>query len=946
MIGRSHPAAAVLHVTTVVAAYTALFTLLFAGPIATHTYLADSDLYEYYLPIFLAPITTWSTFEFSGLPAFADPGDFTVYPTHFLFARVIGSWTGFLVSTFVLAAAFTYAYVYRLTGSRAAAAFAGAAYAMCEAMLERIPHLGILNCFAWLPLILLAIEGVRGEHRRTWIAVGGAAVACAFLAGHPQPAVYTVYFTALYALAGGVADRLDRRYFMSVAAMFALAGLLAAVKAVPLAEASAVMARQEVNVGQFIYHGNSVPELLSFLFPTILHDGREAPTYVGLTTLAFAMMGVTLVRRDWRIVFWTCVAAFAVLMGAGAATPVPQLAYAVIPLYQKFRVAARHLFLAAFAAVFIAACAIAALQRGDMSWRRTRAAVGALAGLVGAAAVLQAWMPSMFAYEQRRIPAIVLPILPTSVWIQLGIALLSLTAVLLAARRRGAGVTMAVATIVLCGDLVNAVPYSVRTGLDFTTIPRDAARPDVHALKLARALAPLHQRALAFGGTQGDAVLPAAWARLWQIPIAGGYGPMLLDRYSRLGSIGTNGSVRPSVLSAADRSLDMMAVRYVMVQARDVPSPETFEREGFTWGRTEMGIPVGRPDCNIPYPRTASVPLPPDVEVHAIGLVTHLVCGEDIPQDTVAVRLSLVGADGSRQEHEMRAGVETAETGLESSDISDRVRHHGPAIRFEDAAARGIRSFTRLTLAKPVRGGRIDVETPQPLGWLSIDRISFMDGSGHSHPVATPALWLDDAERWRLTERFATSRVTDRGADTQEKGETDYAVYENLRALPLAWIATEVRPISDADAIEAVHRGQLPYGTPFDPKQTALVDPDDGAAPGPFTAGASTASVEEIADGRFVVAVSTTGGGYLVLSENIYPGWRARIDGVPANVRRTNLSMQGVVVPAGRHTVVFELVSNTRRAGIALSIGGLVVCLVLLASDYRQARHSARAHAA
>ena len=167
MVGRSHATAAVLHAATVVAAYTALFTLLFAGPIVTHTYLADSDLYEYYLPIFLAPITTWSTFEFSGLPAFADPGDFTVYPTHFLFARVIGSWTGFLVSTFVLAAAFTYAYVYRLTRSRAAAAFAGAAYAMCEAMLERIPHLGILNCFAWLPLILLAIEGVRGKHRRT-----------------------------------------------------------------------------------------------------------------------------------------------------------------------------------------------------------------------------------------------------------------------------------------------------------------------------------------------------------------------------------------------------------------------------------------------------------------------------------------------------------------------------------------------------------------------------------------------------------------------------------------------------------------------------------------------------------------------------------------------------------------------------------------------------------
>src|SRR5438093_3889642 len=102
--------AAALHALAVVAAYTLLFTWLFAYPIVSHRYLTESDLYEYYLPIFLAPITTWSVFEFSGLPAFADPGDFISYPPHFLFARVIGSWTGFIVSALVMAACFTYAY--------------------------------------------------------------------------------------------------------------------------------------------------------------------------------------------------------------------------------------------------------------------------------------------------------------------------------------------------------------------------------------------------------------------------------------------------------------------------------------------------------------------------------------------------------------------------------------------------------------------------------------------------------------------------------------------------------------------------------------------------------------------------------------------------------------------------------------------------------------------
>ena len=57
---------------------------------------------------------------------------------------------------------------------------------------------------------------------------------------------------------------------------------------------------------------------------------------------------------------------------------VTQVIYAVIPLYQKFRVGARHLFLAAFGASFLAGYAIAALQRGEIGASRVRGAAIAL----------------------------------------------------------------------------------------------------------------------------------------------------------------------------------------------------------------------------------------------------------------------------------------------------------------------------------------------------------------------------------------------------------------------------------------------------------------------------------------------------------------------------------------------------------------------------------------
>ena len=934
---RPRPPAA-LHAFLVVSAFAIVFTWLFAQPIITHRYLSESDLYEYYLPIFLAPITTWSSFEFSGLPAFADPGDFTSYPPHFFFARIVGSWTGFIVSAFVLAAVFTYAYVYRITRSRTAAAFAGLAYGMSEAMVERLAHLGTTHCFAWLPLILLAIEGVRAEHRRRWIAIGGIGVAAAFLSGHPQPAIYTVYFTALYALVGAIAERADRRYYASVAAMYFVGGLLASIKAIPLVEASFLMARQVVNLGQFTAHGNTPAQMLSALFPVIQHEGREAPTYVGLATLVFAFVGVSLIRRNWRVAFWVCVAILALLISAGEVTPVPRLLYAVVPLYQKFRVGSRHLFLAAFGAAFLAGYAIAAIQRADIGRARVSAAAATLLILVIGGAVIQTMSPATFEYEVRLEP-FRLPVWNTGVWIQLAIAATTIIAALFVRPGRRFVLTVAMMMAILFADNLYSLPYSVTAmGLVPVTIPREAAAPSVDAQRVKRQLQPLRQRALAIGGTHRDAVIPAAFARLWQIPIAGGYGPMLLERYSQLAMMGTNGSVRPSVLGTDDVALDLLAVRYILVQRDDIAEPATMERNGVVWDANELGMPVGRPDCGHAYARSTSVPLPPDVNIASIAIVTHLRCSEDVPGGAEVMRLRVVDAGGAIiGEQSLRAGVDTAETGLGDAAILRRAHHQVPTNLFDgSSAAPALRFFTRIALPRTAKGGRLELDAPGTNGWITIDRLTIVDDTGQSHPMGAPRMWLHDSTRWREVNRFSTSRLSDRGAAEDAADDVPYVVLENLRALPRAWVVPNVKVFDDGDALEAIRRSQFPDGARFDPRQTALGSPEAGPSVGPFPPGASSAKVEQISDGHITVTVSTTGGGFVVLSETDYPGWRARIDGNLAPVRRTDVALQGVVVPPGNHTVEFELASMTQRAGTALSVAGLLICVVLISSGVRK----------
>ena len=74
------------HSAVVFLGFTCLFCWLFADPLLNGTYLSESDLYDFYLPIFLSPRMVWSSFEFAGIPLFADPENMTWYPVHFLFS--------------------------------------------------------------------------------------------------------------------------------------------------------------------------------------------------------------------------------------------------------------------------------------------------------------------------------------------------------------------------------------------------------------------------------------------------------------------------------------------------------------------------------------------------------------------------------------------------------------------------------------------------------------------------------------------------------------------------------------------------------------------------------------------------------------------------------------------------------------------------------------------
>jgi uncharacterized membrane protein YfhO len=71
---------------------------------------------------------------------------------------------------------------------------------------------------------------------------------------------------------------------------------------------------------------------------------------------------------------------------------------------------------------------------------------------------------------------------------------------------------------------------------------------------------------------------------------------------------------------------------------------------------------------------------------------------------------------------------------------------------------------------------------------------------------------------------------------------------------------------------------------------------------------------------RVVVRAVTDVRALLVLADTWFPGWRAKIDGRPAPVIRTDQLLRGVVLPAGTHTVEFTYVPWSWRIGWIVSL--------------------------
>jgi hypothetical protein len=932
---------AVRHGSLVLLFYTLLFLLFFSPVLLSNSLIGTGDTVFYHIPYFYAKKVLWDPLLLSGFPMMADPQVMTWYPPAFIFSLFPGSWNYFVISAYVMAACFAYGYVYTLTASRVAGTLSGIVYGMTGFMVAQLDHAAIIHTAAWLPLIIWSLERLRQKLSAAWFAVGCVAVACINFAGHSQIFVYSMMAAFAYALVLGLIAPVGRvRYYLLCALMFTLGVGLAAVQIVPMMELVRLSLRSKIPFEIFI--GFSLPpqQILMLVFPALFgglsaygdtpYFGKwnfiEIAGYLGLLSLMLAGLGLAAHRQRVVSMFWVSVGVTALVLAMSGETPVAQLTYQV-PVINLFRAQARYYCLLAFAISVLAGLGASAVVAG----RVTRRVL--LGTLLSSSAVMLICLAGLYftpvnAYAAKNGFAAVslLPWRNRAVGVPLLLFLICSTALFYWHARPASRLRIALLVLAALADMCSFGLWYAR---DYRSPKDGVSAPPATVARYKPELTATNQRIMPVRGAWGTFnELPPNYSRLWGVPSASIYSPLVLTDVQRFLSMHTVGDLDPTWQKGDDQSLNLMAVRYVFTPRLKL----TEEAHGATWFAGDSVFSLGS-GCNIPNPRTVRIEVPHPSSATKIGVVSLLGCSTDLEDGAEVLRILVTDVDGKTDSLSMRAGVDTSEWAYDCDDVRPQMKHRRAAI-FKSfslergrAACEGHEYLTRLPLKELGAIKSIVLEWAGASGAIGIKKLTLIDErTGRSVPFGALPDSIYDESRWRRLEDI----------------NNEISVYENLRAMPRAWLAREVISLKPDETLAVIKSSRLPDGRVFDPSRTALMEEplklDAGG--GEDVKGEGGVEVLAASGSHMELRTRSAAPSLLVLSDTYYPGWRATVDGRAAEVYRTDFALRGVQVPSGNHTVRLEFRPKSFYYGLLLSSLSFVVMVIMLFRLARAARRS------
>jgi hypothetical protein len=360
------------------------------------------------------------------------------------------------------------------------------------------------------------------------------------------------------------------------------------------------------------------------------------------------------------------------------------------------------------------------------------------------------------------------------------------------------------------------------------------------------------------------------------------------------------------VLDGIDQSLDILSTRYVFLPKSLADSTVANDEN--------LKISLGS-GCGTQQFNSTKLQVPAKLNVTAVSIVSSLGCSTRVPNNAEVLRILITDANGKVVTQSLRAGRDTSEWAYSCSDVLPLMQHQQapvfesfPVVRESFPTCEGHRYVTTLTVDKLSNVKSLELEWIGSSGMIDIQKVSLIDHETKQiYPITKMSTSLADTNRWRHVEDI-----------------NETSVYENLRAMPRAWLVPELVSASSDQILNAIKTSKLPDGRFFNSSKIALV-----RNPLRFKAEnedvAATANVVNLSDTEVEVKTNSSSPAFLVLSDVYYPGWKAKIDEKNVQLFQTNYVLRGVLVPSGEHVVKFEFKSTSFHLGVGISFASLVL---------------------
>lgn len=846
----------------------------------------------------------WTTNLFGGYPLFSMAQLGLAYPLTWGYFVLPPHWAEqiYIALPFLLASIFTFLYARQIGLSAEASMLAGLSFAYGGFFMPTL--IGFLtNGVMWLPLILIAIERSKTARLAPWLLLSTFCYTMSVLNGHGQSFVYVGVLAITYSIATTIFVSRDQSLAVRLRPLVVgVGGILFAtgLSSFQTFETLAVVPlslRRTLDYTTFSEGSLSVAVLgKSFLSPRF--NLVDVATYIPLLGAFLALYSLTQIRKNALIGFWLIIAVAAFILMLGSNTPLYQFVHK-LPFINLFRVPARHSFEWTFALSVLSGFGLDAATNTFKKRSSTTLTILTCCLLVLAVVLGIYW--THYSSEAGYI-----------------ISKLVFTSVLLVA----AWMTFRLLKprlAVTCALIVIACFFEAFIIFDHLWLTNRRQVGTQQFLSPAPATRFIQQLPANDGRVYTDGPhISDNFDSFDLLPYFGlsgiaGYEPLMLTRFSEaMGNVSLNTSeLRKglksdgSLLEPDSHVLDLLHTKYVTTfwDLGD-KQDESQKRDGITFIATASPI-------RLKSRESASFTVS-EANADVLGVVSSLAYASSLVQGERVAIVRLQSLSGTIHERELVAGVHTAEWAHERADLREVIPHQLPPV-FDSVPGDDRNSFqAKRYLAK------VDISDREPLKRVSIENVSgvelllwkltlFDSASQTSFPIS-----LLGPDRWETL--YNKNRVV---------------VLRNRRALPRAWLVSDVRHVTAEEALCAI-RGHADFK--FDPSRTALVETPLRNLSG-FTGQALTdSSVQVVREepNRLTLDADVEAAALLVVSEIYYPGWVAEVDGQPADIQQTNYLLRGVFLDPGKHRIVMRYTAPAAKQGLLVSLFSLITLCVLL----------------